>query len=276
MLKLLVAFALASAAATTLSQSPPYPATFFRAPSGNMAPDIPAGSLIVIEPYTGKVNRGDIVAFTRSDSPTQLIKRAVAVPGDRIQYSKQGLTVNGNIQGGFEKNNFSKLTELTGTPVFPAFGESVILDAESIYVLSNSANDMLDSRSLGTVNPKQVQGKVILWRDVLAVDGLPMTYLSRVIANLVPALPREIEEGFTLTNLVLEGDRTFFSTIRIENASDSSTPGTRMEDFSQSRKAVYCNGAFEPKTFGVSAKYVVVSNTGDRVAEFAFSPKDCP
>jgi signal peptidase I len=125
MYKFVVALALSSAAAISFGQSAPYPATFFRAPSANMAPDIPTGSLIVIEPYTGKVNRGDIVAFTRGDSPTQFIKRAVAVPGDRIQYSDQGLTVNGKVQVGFEKNSFSKLTELTGTPVFPAFGESI-------------------------------------------------------------------------------------------------------------------------------------------------------
>jgi signal peptidase I len=276
MYKFVVALALSSAAATTLGQNAPYPATFFRSPSANMAPDIPMGSLIVIEPYTGKVNRGDIVAFTRGDSPTQFIKRAVAVPGDRIKYSDKGLTVNEKIQVGFEKSSFSKLTELTGTPVFPAFGESIVLDAESIYVLSNSADDMLDSRSQGTINPKQVQGKVILWRDILSVEGWPKTYLSRVIANLVPALPKEIEEGFTLTNLALKGDRVIFSTVRIEYSSNDSKLGARMEHFSQNRKAAYCNGSFEPKTFGVSASYLVISNTGDRVAEFGFSPMDCP
>jgi hypothetical protein len=47
------------------------------------------------------------------------------------------------------------------------------------------------------------------------------------------------------------------------------------EQFVQSRKMAYCNGSFDPKQFGTSVSYAVISDTGQGIAEFGFNPEDC-
>lgn len=272
---ILAIFTTASAIISSAQPLPTYPATFFRIPTDMMAPDMPLGALIVIEPMTKEVVRGDIISYQLTGSKSQLIKRVVAVSGDRIEKTEQGLKINGKIQPGFERNATLESSVFSGTSEFPPFGQAIIVGSDSFYVLSNTAQDMFDSRSMGTIALMQVQGRAILWSDVLKVAGWPKVFLSSSIANIKSFLPRESVEGFTLVDLSVNGDRTLHSTIHLKNTIDDDIRATMVEQFVQNRKASYCHGSFEPKTFGVSASYAVISNTNQSIADFEFSPTDC-
>ncbi|MDO8699156.1 MAG: signal peptidase I [Rhodoferax sp.] len=268
---------IASTAMTVLAsaQTPSYPATFFRFPTDTMTPDIPKGALVVIEPDTGGIKRGDIIAYASTASKAQFIKRVVAIPGDRIENSPQGLKINGKSHPGFERNGTSG-SSLWGTETFPPLGQTLTVESDHLYVLSNSALDMLDSRNTGTISIDRVKGKVYLWLDVLKVEGWPKVFLSRSISNIKGLLPKEIEEGFLLEDLSIKGDRTMHSHVRLNKTMDVDARGVMLDQFVQSRKSAYCNGSFEPTLFGVSASYTIVSNTGHSIIDFGFTPKSCP
>lgn len=260
---------------STAQQLPTYPATFFRFPTDMMAPDVPLGALLVIEPMTKEVARGDIIAYQLVGSKSQLIKRVVAISGDRVEKTEEGLKINGVIQPGFERNAGLESSVFFGVNEFPSLGQSIIVGSESLYVLSNSADDLLDSRSKGTIAVKQVLGRAILWRDVLQVVGWPKVFLSNSILNIKGLLPKEIEEGFVLVDISIKGDRTLHSTIRLKNKVDDTVLVKTVEQIKQNRKVSYCQGSFEPKTFGVSASYSVLSAANQSFADFEFSPMDC-
>ena len=260
---------------STAQQLPTYPATFFRSNTDMMAPDVPLGALLVIEPMTKEVARGDIIAYQLVDSKSQLIKRVVAISGDRVEKTEQGLKINGAIQTGFERNASLESSVFLGVNEFPALGQSITVGSDSFYVLSNSADDLLDSRSKGTITLKQVLGRAILWLDVLKVVGWPKVFLSNSIANIKGLLPKEFEEGFVLVDISIKGDRTLHSTIRLKNEVDDTVLVKIVEQIKQNRKVNYCQGSFEPKAFGVFASYSAFSAANQRIADFEFSPTDC-
>jgi signal peptidase I len=257
------------------AQTAPYPATFFRIPTDVMAPDIPQGAVIVIAPVTGAIVRGDVISYAETGSSLQFIKRVIAVPGDRIENTLQGLKVNGKLQPGFERTETSGPLMYSGGGQFPPFGQALTVGPDCVYVLSNSAHDMVDSRHRGTIRLDQVQGRAYLWRDVMKVDGWPKVFLSRMISNIKSLLPRKIEEDFILEDLSIKGDRTMHSAIRFKGTLGSDKRDAIFEQFVQSRKMAYCNGSFDPKLFGVSVSYAVMSDTGQSIAEFGFNPENC-
>jgi signal peptidase I len=83
----------------------------FRIPSGSMMPTLLVGDFILVNKFAyglrwpvlntkfleiGEPQRGDVVVFRFPKDPsTDYIKRLVGVPGDRIEYRKKTLYVNG-------------------------------------------------------------------------------------------------------------------------------------------------------------------------------------
>lgn len=81
-----------------------------RVPSGSMLPSILVGDRIVVDklaydlrvPFTllrlaswRTPQRGDVVTFTSPEDDRLLVKRVVAVPGDRVSMHRNRLTING-------------------------------------------------------------------------------------------------------------------------------------------------------------------------------------
>jgi signal peptidase I len=83
----------------------------FKIPSGSMKPTLLVGDFILVNKYTygirlpvlnrkivdvNPIKRGDVVVFRYPLDPTMdYIKRAVGLPGDRIEYKAKRLSVNG-------------------------------------------------------------------------------------------------------------------------------------------------------------------------------------
>jgi signal peptidase I len=85
-------------------------------PSGSMLPAILVGDRIVVDklaydlrvPFTllrlaswAEPRRGDVVTFTSPEDERLMVKRIVAVPGDRVSMQHNRLTINGQ-QAGYE------------------------------------------------------------------------------------------------------------------------------------------------------------------------------
>ena len=83
----------------------------FRIPSGSMTPTLLTGDFVFVKKYsyglrlpvtetkfieTGSPERGDVVVFRNPHKPKiNFIKRVVGLPGDKIEFERQRLTING-------------------------------------------------------------------------------------------------------------------------------------------------------------------------------------
>ncbi len=120
----------------------------------SMEPTLSDGERMLVTRGYGAPRRGDVVVFHaryKSGQEDDLIKRVVAVPGDRVSVSGGIATVNG-------------LPELN-YDYYPDPGDRVVLDetvvpAGQLFVLGDNRPVSLDSRRIGLVPVGGVMGEV--------------------------------------------------------------------------------------------------------------------
>lgn len=100
------------------------------------------------------VKRGDIVVFFNPLGGDELlVKRCIAIPGDTIEMSKNGVYINGvRIYEPYLKDNYTGDGYLLNTP-------TTLNDDEYIFLGDNRAASY-DSRMLGPVNKSYIYGVV--------------------------------------------------------------------------------------------------------------------
>lgn len=122
-------------------------------------------SRITGHPYVPK--RADIVIFSRQDSyefgtskPRQLIKRVIALPGERVVVKNGVITVyNEKNPNGFQPDKigtYGKVIKNTAGDI------DLTVPDDSIYVCGDNRPESLDSRSFGPVPLKDLVGKLAL------------------------------------------------------------------------------------------------------------------
>lgn len=111
-------------------------------------------------------NRGDIVIFSRKDSyefgtnqKRQLIKRVIAIPGERVVVKAGVLTVyNKQHPEGFRPDDAAYGKVIVTTP-----GEvDLTVKDNELYVCGDNRPNSLDSRSFGPISTDDIVGKLIL------------------------------------------------------------------------------------------------------------------
>lgn len=120
---------------------------------------------ITNKPYVPK--RGEIVIFTRNDSyefgtnkPRQLIKRVIALPGEKVQLKDNVITVfNDANPNGFRPDDADYGKVITSTP---GTVELFTVPEDSIFVCGDNRPNSLDSRAFGPVPLTDVVGKLSL------------------------------------------------------------------------------------------------------------------
>ena len=135
----------------------------FYIPSSSMNPTLWKGDRIVVNKLSvefGTINIGDIVVFKAPpdvakdchDAVTDLVKRVIGLPGDRLYSKGNTIYVNG-------KPLDQKWTVLPtiGTPIGPT-----TVPAGHYFMMGDYHSDSCDSRSWGTVPRSDMIGKVFV------------------------------------------------------------------------------------------------------------------
>ncbi|HKU18304.1 MAG TPA: signal peptidase I [Candidatus Saccharimonadales bacterium] len=119
--------------------------------------------------------RGDIIVFTDpnlaqfgQDPNKQLIKRVIALPGERVVVANNVVTVyNSQHPGGFDPDftlPYHRTAHDTGGSI------DLTVPAGHVFVMGDNRPDSLDSRMFGPVPADHIVGKLIL--RVLPIDEM--------------------------------------------------------------------------------------------------------
>jgi len=112
-------------------------------------------------------NRGDVIVFNQQglsqfgqNDSKQLIKRIIALPGERLVLSDGHYTVyNDKNPEGFDPDK----TQAYGKNIPITSGEvDVTLGDDQIFVSGDNRPDSLDSRAFGPIQANQIVGKLVL------------------------------------------------------------------------------------------------------------------
>ncbi|MEG2255072.1 MAG: signal peptidase I [Vagococcus sp.] len=126
----------------------------------SMSPTLKENDFVIMENFS-KIDRFDIIVFTAPDGNTY-IKRVIGLPGDRIEYEKDQLYVNGKpVEEPFLKDVKKKKNEYVFTTDLDTkelIGQEKI-PKDQYFVLGDNRRLSKDSRSFGTVKSTAIQGK---------------------------------------------------------------------------------------------------------------------
>lgn len=101
--------------------------------------------------------QGDIVMYRLHDFSD--VSRILAVPGDEVIISEQGLSVNGNFVEGYENIKCCTESKYYENGIY-----KVIVPEDCYFMIGDDLNNSYDSRydSFGFVNQDDIYGKVVL------------------------------------------------------------------------------------------------------------------
>ncbi|MDP8972631.1 MAG: signal peptidase I [Actinomycetota bacterium] len=132
----------------------PFVVKSFWIPSESMVPTLEVGDRIFVNKFIYRFfepERGDIVVFDSLETDDELIKRVVAVPGDRVRVRNGKLRVNGDFPD-----------EPYAVPMlFPDgsyFGPTKVPEGE-VFVMGDNRPNSHDSRFFGPVPIENIEGE---------------------------------------------------------------------------------------------------------------------
>ncbi len=132
----------------------PFVVEAFYIPSESMVPTLEVGDRVLVNKFIYRFtepDRGDIVVFEREGQ--DLIKRVVALPGDRISVRDGTLYVNG------ETRNEDYLNQ--EFPDLSSFGPVTVPEGR-VFVMGDNRANSRDSRFIGPIPEEDIQGEAFL------------------------------------------------------------------------------------------------------------------
>jgi signal peptidase I len=125
----------------------------------SMSPTLVAGQHVLADKVSrkdGGWRRGDVVAFRRTPQDEMLVKRIVALGGDRVGIADGRLVVNGKT-----------VSEPYADPdrIDSVYFGPVVVPARHVFVLGDNRAESRDSRSFGAVRTTALVAKVdaVVW-----------------------------------------------------------------------------------------------------------------
>ncbi|MCL6714006.1 signal peptidase I [Pseudomonas sp. R2.Fl] len=155
-------------------------ANHYSVPSGSMQPTLQPGDRVVVDmrayglrlPFTshtllvaGTPRRGEVAVFDSPADGTRLIKRVVAVAGDRVDLRDGRLSINGQplrVEGGPPREGFGARIaaldlDLGGGPDV----RGLVVPAGKLLVLGDHRGNSFDGRFFGFVDAGKVYGRAV-------------------------------------------------------------------------------------------------------------------
>ena len=126
-----------------------------------MKPNLTSGSAALFLRHS-TYKKNDIVIFKPSGKEELLIKRVVAVAGDKVDIDDKAgtLLINGATQQ--EDTIIGKTYKRDGGVTFP-----LTVPNGCVFVLGDNREVAMDSRNLGTINTQSLIGKVVFEIKIL-------------------------------------------------------------------------------------------------------------
>ncbi|NNF41261.1 MAG: signal peptidase I, partial [Woeseiaceae bacterium] len=165
----------------------------FRIPSGSMMPTLLEGDFIFVQKFayglrlpvletkiieTGSPKRGDVIVFRLPSDPSiNYIKRVIGLPGDKIVYERQRLTINGETvslaQGSKTVSDAPDFLEdldgrrheiLVSNPQFSTRDGTYRVAEGHYFVMGDNRDRSRDSRFIGAIPEKFLVGEAVrIW-----------------------------------------------------------------------------------------------------------------
>jgi signal peptidase I len=132
----------------------PFVVKSFWIPSESMVPTLEVGDRIFVNRFIYRFfepERGDIVVFDSQETDDELVKRVVAVPGDRVRVRNGNLRVNGD----FPYEPYAVPMQF---PDGSDFGPTRVPKGE-VFVMGDNRPNSHDSRYFGPVPIEDIQGE---------------------------------------------------------------------------------------------------------------------
>ncbi len=138
----------------------------FYIPSPSMNPTLQDGDRIIVNKLAvdfGTINRGDILVFRAPPAEdcstlpvTDLVKRVIGLPGDKLYSIGNTIYVNGTAL-----DEVWPHTEPLGGEIAPA-SNPVVVTANHYFMMGDNHDDSCDSRMWGTIPRSDVIGKAFV------------------------------------------------------------------------------------------------------------------
>ena len=125
----------------------------FRIRDYAMTPSCKDGDLVLFDRTRKQYQAGDLVVFSRNGEDQ--IRRIVAVPGDQVEITEEGLFINGYLQ--LEKEITTETLPREDCVSYP-----IELKEQEYFVLADQRDSAKDSRWYGSVQKEEIKGAVIL------------------------------------------------------------------------------------------------------------------
>lgn len=123
-----------------------------RVVGSSMDKTLKEGQILLLEKVYKKYNRYDIVVIKEGNE--RIIKRIIGMPGESIKIIDGIIYINGNA---IDDKYSSTYTENFSLSKF----DLEVIPNDSYFVLGDNRKVSKDSRLLGPINKKQIQGKAI-------------------------------------------------------------------------------------------------------------------
>ncbi len=122
----------------------------------SMSPTLESGEKVVVSTIGYKPQRGDIVVISDAGSDKPLVKRIIAVGGDKVDIN---LTTGVVTVNGIEEHYSDDLTNQTITTAYP-----MTVPEGTVFVLGDNRELSHDSRyrDIGCIDERLIVGKVVM------------------------------------------------------------------------------------------------------------------